>query len=154
MKLLTFLAVAQTALILILLMKFIDLDRRVDTAPREVVAATEISNQSVASPRALDEGRLRQIVREEVGALLNTFTVAAPPSAAAKDPEPVSAAEYQYRLEAAMQNLDSYIEQGEISDMDMANLQGEIARLDNDGRRQMLSLLTQALNSGELEGRF
>jgi hypothetical protein len=33
-------------------------------------------------------------------------------------------------------------------------LQGEIARLDDEGRRQMLSLLTQALNSGELEGRF
>jgi hypothetical protein len=53
-----------------------------------------------------------------------------------------------------MQNLDSYIEQGEISDLDMANLQGEISRLDNDGRRQMLSLLTQALNSGELDGHF
>ena len=153
MKLLTFLAVVQTALILILLIKVIDLDRRTDTAPNEVVAATENSNQSVASPRPLDEGRLRQIVREEVGALLNTFS-ATPPSAAAKDPDPVSAVEYQYRLEAAMQNLDSYLEQGEISDMDMAEFQTEIARLDDEGRRQMLSLLTQALNSGELEGRF
>ena len=153
LKSLIFLALAQTALILILLIKVIDLDRRTDTAPSEVVAAPEIGKQSITSPRPLDEGRLRQIVREEVGALLNTFG-AAPPSAAAKDPEPVSAVEYQYRLEAAMQNLESYIEQGEISDMEMANFQTEIAQLDDEGRRQMLSLLTQALNSGELEGRF
>ena len=53
-----------------------------------------------------------------------------------------------------MQNLDYHIERGKISDMDMAKLQAEIARLDDDGRRQMLSLLAQAMNSGKLEGRF
>ena len=157
MKLLTFLGVAQTALILILLIKVIDLDRRADagvTSVRNPVPGEIVALPKADSPRPLDEGRLRQIVREELAALLNTFSNSAPHSAAGKGPAPVSAAEYQYRLDAVMQNLDYYIGQGKISDTDMTKFQAEIARLDDEGRRQMLSLLSQAISSGELDGHF
>ncbi len=154
MKLLTFLGVAQTALILILLIKVIDLGRGAgivsasDPVPGEIVALPVAKIQPANSTRPLDEGRLRIVIREELAALLNSSAVTA------EGPEPVGAAEYQYRLEAALHNLDDYIERGEISDMEMAKFQSEIAGLDDEGRRQMLSLLTQALNSGELEGHF
>jgi hypothetical protein len=96
---------------------------------------------------------LRQIIRQELSAQLNAHS--AEIESSEEDPQgPVSEAEYQYRLEAALQDLDFYIREGEISDADMARLQGDIAGLDDEGRKQMLSLITQALNSGELKGNF
>lgn len=114
------------------------------------LAATE----SAAGQAGLDEQRLRQIIREELDLQLRSTATALTPAAEAGQPDPVSPVEYRQRLDAAMQTLDYHLEQGRISEADMANLQAEIARLDEEGRKLMLSLLTQAFNSGELEGRF
>jgi hypothetical protein len=104
--------------------------------------------------RVLDEQKLRKIVREELRAQLDELAISAPRNSNETVIETVSAADYQYRLEEVSQNLDYYLEQGQISDTDMIRLQTEIAQLDAKGRKQMLSLLTQALNSGELDGHF
>jgi len=162
MKTLVILGVAQTALILVLLLKVIALDKRAEPgltpawnpAPVNTEAESKEGSPTFESADVLDEGRLRTIVREELAALLNNFFNSAPQSTAVKGPEAVSATEYQYRLSAAMQNLEYYIRQGKISDSDMVKFQSEIARLDDQGRRQMLSELAQALSSGQLEGHF
>ena len=161
-KLIILLGAAQTVLLLALLIKVIGLERSIDveakaerpTVSEDTIANDDLYGQPVISTQYLSEKRLRQIVREEVRSQLKEFGASLIHPANIEESEPVSAAEYQYRLEAAMQQLDYYIGEKEISDIDMANLQGEIAGLDDEGRRQMLSLLTQALNSGELEGRF
>ena len=160
-KLIILLGAAQTILLLALLVKVIDLESSIaeettkqPTVTEETTANDDVHGQPVISTQSLSEKRLRQIVREEVRSQFKEFGASLTQPANTEESEPVSAAEYQYRLEAAMQHLDYYIGEKEISEMDMANLQGEIARLDDEGRRQMLSLLTQALNSGELEGRF
>ncbi len=160
-KLIILLGAAQTILLLALLVKVIGLESSIaeektehPIVTEETIAKGDVPGQPVISTQSLSEKRLRQIVREEVRSQLKEFGASLTQPANTEKPEPVSAAEYQYRLEAAMQQLDYYIGEKEISDIDMANLQGEIARLDDEGRRQMLSLLTQALNSRELEGRF
>jgi len=156
------LAVAQTALILVLLIKVINLENQSNVASTdeqkspssEPLAVTEIPGRPIQPPRQLDERRLRQIVREELRAQLDGLLAPATLAAEEEGPEPVSEAEYQYRFDAAMQNLDYYLKQGEIPDADMIRLQSEIARLDEDGRRRMLSRLARAMSSGELKGQF
>jgi len=161
-KLIILLGAAQTMLLLALLAKVIGLESSIEveakaeqpTATVESTAYDDVHGQPVISTQSLSEKRLRQIVREEVRSQFKEFGASLTQPANTEEPEQVSAAEYQYRLEAALQHLDYYRGEKEISDIDMANLQGEIAQLDDEGRRQMLILLTQALNSGELEGRF
>ena len=161
-KLIILLGAAQTILLLTLLIKVIGLERSIEveakaeqpTVAEQTKANGDVHGQPVISTQSLSEKRLRQIVREEVSSQFREFGASLTQPANNEGSEPVSAAEYRYRLEAAMQRLDYYIGEKKISDIDMANLQGEIARLDDEGRRQMLSLLTQALNSGELEGRL
>ncbi len=160
-KLIISLGAAQTILLLALLVKVIGLESSIaeeTTEPTNVMEETIAKGDAHGQPdigtHPISEKRLRQIVHEEVGSQLKEFSASLTQPENFEESEPVSAAEYQYRLEAAMQNLDYYIGEKEISDIDMATLQGEIARLDKEGRRQMLSLLTQALNSRELEGRF
>jgi hypothetical protein len=43
---------------------------------------------------------------------------------------------------------------GSITDQQMQELQAGIAELDEASRKQMMSTLIRALNSGELEGRI
>ena len=58
------------------------------------------------------------------------------------------------RRSVVSQQLDYYVSLGRISEAEMAQLQSDIARLDPDARTDMLRRLTQALNSGMLEGRL
>ena len=160
-KLIILLGAAQTILLLALLVKVVGLENSIAeerTGPtnvmEETIAKGAVRGQPDIGTHPISEKRLRQIVREEVRSQLREFGASITQPAHIEEPDPVSDAEYEYRLEAAMQHLDYYIGENEISDIDMANLQGEIARRDDEGRRQMLSLLTRALNSGELEGRF
>ena len=159
---LALLAVVQMALVLVLLFKVINLEQhpaelvesQQESASSEQPAAPQTLVRPIGNYRQLDENRLRKIVREELRAQLNESLASTPKAVEDDVPEPVSEAEYQYRLDAALQNLDYYIEQGEISNEDMIKLQSEIALLDNEGRRQMLSQLARAMNSGELKGHF
>ena len=160
MTMLIVLGLAQVLFILILLTKVVDLDNRLDAAistgqeatPGEGISTRPDHGQSNTGPGQLDESRVRRIIREELRAQLNAFSATAPQTDENEDFESVSTTEYQYRLEAAMQDLDFYIQQREISDADMIRLQTDIARLDEQGRREMLGLLAQALSTGELKG--
>jgi hypothetical protein len=99
-----------------------------------------------------DENALRRIVRSELLAFRDS--VAAAPENA-ENPEPsIDPAENAYRLDAVQEELSYHIERGEISELDMTNLQAEIARLDPDSRTMMMRELVSALNSGDLKGRL
>ena len=154
-KLIILLWTVQTILLLALLVKVIGLESGI--AEETIVPATanaDVLDQPVIETQPISEEQLRRIVSEDVSSQLKSFGASLTQAESNDESEPVSAAEYQYRLEAAIQQLDYYMAAGQISESDMAGLQSEIAGLDDEGRRQMLGLLTQALNSGKLEGRF
>lgn len=100
----------------------------------------------------LDEGQLRQIVADEMRRAVAGFpaTITSEPDGS-EEPR-ISAEEYQARLESTMSELEYHIEQGEISAGEMARLQVDIARLDEESRSHVLSLLVKAVSTGELDG--
>ena len=102
----------------------------------------------------MDDNQLRQIIREELGALLDSKPGPETKKDAIVASNAIDNTEIQYQRELVAQQLEYYASVGSISDMDMQKLQGEITKLDEVSRREMLRKLTQALNSGELQGRF
>jgi hypothetical protein len=162
MKILMTLAVLQTICIVALAARIIGLDHQIETllATQSAAVSAPGSNPDGVAATAnqplsgLDEARLRRIVADEVRALINAI----PDTDAPGDPEPdepaVSPAEYRARLEHAMEQLDFFVARGEISPAEMASLQADVARLDTESRKHVLSLLARAINSGELDGHF
>jgi len=160
-KLFVLLGAVQTALLLAALVKVIGLEGTIAeeiakpaTATKETMATVDVLGQPTAMTQPISENRLRQIVREELRSQSKVNRASQEGSSIDEEPVAVSAAEFQRRYESAVQDLDYYLEQGEISDVDMAKLQMDIAMLDPEARTQMLSRLTRAINSGELRGRF
>ena len=88
-----------------------------------------------------DENRLRKIVREELAAQLGALSEASAQKDSAAVLEPEDEAKYQYQRELVAQQLEYHTSVGSISDTDMQKLQGEIAKLDEAGRKEMLSKL-------------
>jgi hypothetical protein len=158
MKFLTTLVILQLLLTLVLIGVFLDRepeqpDPLVEATPAEPAAEKGEPTPPEPEIAIAGEDRLRQIVREEIAILLGALsTTKSQPGE--RSAEATSAAEYSRRLDLAQQQLEFYIEKGEISPQEMAELQASIARLDPQSRREMLNLLTQALNSGELDGQF
>ena len=102
----------------------------------------------------VDEERLRRIVREELAQQHNRPASGHDMSAAqAAPPRAATAADLQRRDNIA-QRIEAYAAMGAISDTQMMELQTDIARLDPASRRQMMSRLVRALNSGDLKGRL
>ena len=101
-----------------------------------------------------DEKLLRKIVREELSAQLEAYAAQQAAASAIEVPDPAVEAERRNQRELVEQELEHYINQGTISDLEMQHLELEIAKLDKDGQREMLSRLVRAMNSGELNGRL
>ena len=89
-----------------------------------------------------------------MAAQFNAIAATDQESDAIEYPDPITDAQRQYQLEVVHQEIEFYINRGKISDLEMQELQGAIAKLDEEGRRAMLGQLVKALNSGELEGRL
>jgi len=104
----------------------------------------------------LSAEQVRRIVREElraqIGVLASSAGTTDPDLTMA--PDPYDEIDYQQQYELVDQELEFFINQGTISGAEMAALQQEIAKLDAEGRTEMLRRLVQALNSGELDGRL
>ena len=60
----------------------------------------------------------------------------------------------QSRRDAVSHQIEYYSSVGHISELEMQNLQTDIAHLDAAGRRDMFRRLVQELNSGRLQGRL
>ena len=162
MKTLTILGLVQTVILLFLLGKIVLFEEETTVAAhveQNTLVSDDLTNtqsQSNSSNTYIypDEDRLRQIIREELGAQLG------------RQPEPdnqmdsviasssTDRAETEYQRELISQQVEYYASVGSISDTDMQRLQIEIAKLDESSRKEMLRKLTRALNSGRLEGRL
>src|SRR5262245_39293325 len=99
------------------------------------------------------EERLRTIVREELARVRDL-------PAASGDTEPQVPAVHRNpsadlrRREAVAQQIENYRAVGAITDAQMEELQSDIAQLDEASRKQMMSRLIRALNSGDIKGRL
>jgi hypothetical protein len=156
MKLLTALSALQTALIAFLLLKMAG-DSGPTTAPAATTVVQTAGNPfapasaaaSAGAASALDEARLRQIIREELAAHHaaegETGRIAA---------APIDPTEATRRKSAVAQQINYYRSIGKISEKQMADLELEISRLDPAGRKEMLSMLSRAINAQEIKTRL
>ena len=124
-------------------------DAAADASPANSRAAA----MSRSATPAVDEGRLRIIVREELANEHNrraaagdaVLAVPALPRNPSADPQ---------RREVVAQQIEAYRATGAITDAQMHELQSDIAQLDEESRKQMMGKLIRALNSGDIKGRL
>jgi hypothetical protein len=128
---------------------------REEQPARDAPASPPAAAIAPGAAQIVDEERLRRIVREELAQQHNRPASGHDTSAAQSAPPPraATAADLQRRDNIA-QRIEAYAAMGAISDTQMMELQTDIARLDPASRRQMMSRLVRALNSGDLKGRL
>lgn len=117
----------------------------VDVQPATPIAPSTVSP---AAP-SVDEERLRAVIREEL-AQLHVQRDAPPPVAPLPRNRPVDP---QQRA-VVEQQIEAYRGVGAITESQMQDLQADIAQLDDPTRKQMMSKLIRALNSGDIKGRL
>jgi hypothetical protein len=100
------------------------------------------------------EERLRQIIREELSTQLANLPRRDQPRNAAVVTNSTSEAEMESQRELVSHQLEYYSSVGRITNLEMQQLQTEIAKLDAASRKEMFSQLTRELNSGRLDGRL
>ena len=162
MKIITILVVLQMGILLLLFGKVVGIEDQMKPAtPGEkntlviddlaVTRAQRYSNDANWYP---NEDRLRQIIREELGAQQESRSESDAPTESAIASDSRDPAEMEYQRARVAQQLETYVSVGSISDADMQKLQMDIAKLDAAGRTEMLRKLSRAFNSGNLEGRL
>ena len=161
-RVLVVLSVVQIAALIFLFAKVMGIGARMDavvavqSTPVEAAPSQprifEREKNSGQNKESLTANQVRRIVREELRAQLSA--ISAPTNT--RDPvvNRIDEIDDQNQLDSVDQELEFYISQGTISEVEMATLQQEIAKLGPEGRREMLRRLIQALNSGELDGRL
>lgn len=162
MKILSSLVLIQIVAIVLLYSKLAGIEEKFDQTTTVEQGPTVSDAIVTTQPREYpddpyfyaDEDRLRQIIREELGAHVDYQGGPASESAPPVVYSAAEIAEYEDRRERVVQQLDYYTSVGSISDVEMQQLHGEIATLDEAGQKEMLSKLTRAMNSGELSGRL
>jgi len=97
----------------------------------------------------LDSTEMRRIVREELARISLKSE-----SAAASEPEATHDDDraYPHRYDEVITYMDHLRGTGPVPREDMIKLEMMIMQLDHAGRREMLSRLALAINSGEIEG--
>jgi hypothetical protein len=153
MRTLTILSVLQTVGIAALVVHAFGTKQ--PTAPEQrppSSSARPLSSASLApasgAASSVGEERLRAIVREEL-ARLQSGNASSSVEAQPRNPS----VDGQQR-EAVAQQIEGYRGAGTITDAQMQELQTNIAQLDEASRKQMMSKLIRALNSGEIKGRL
>jgi hypothetical protein len=149
MKTLITLSVLQTVGIAALVFHAFGTKHSIDPEQRPS-SSSVVQATSGAAPN-LGEERLRAIIREEFAQLQSSVQGHASPAAAPTPRKPAIDAD---RREAVAQQIEIYRGVGAITDAQMQELQVEIAQLDGAGRKEMMSKLVRALNSGEIKGRL
>ena len=149
MRTLIILSVLQTVGIAALVVHAFAAKHSID--PEQRPLSSSIAQPTSGAVPHVGEERLRAIIREELARLQSTAQVNASPAAA---PSPRNPAIDADRREAVAQQIEIYRGVGAITDAQMQELQVEIAQLDVTGRKEMMSKLMRALNSGEIKGRL
>lgn len=132
--------------------------RAVEVTPEPVITSNLSSDfrleasTAASMPNGLNESQLRWIIREELAAQLGDFQSGGTRSEPDIVLSPREIAEYERRRDDVAERINYFSSIGNISDMEMQQLQSEIARLDNAGRKEMLGRLIRAMNAGEIKG--
>lgn len=111
-----------------------------------------LSQHSLVHP--LNESQIRQIIRTELTAALTGNHHNEVSQHQQKEVNTNDSDKYVQAKAVVSQEIDYFIANGEISHVEMSNLQAKIARLDSKGRKQMFGKLMSAMNSGQLEGQL
>jgi hypothetical protein len=59
--------------------------------------------------------------------------------------------EQQIIYQQASNRIENFISQGKVPENEMWKIEGELAKLDDDGRKKILRKLTQAVNTGRIQ---
>lgn len=162
MKIISALSVGQVLLTLFVIFKLVNIDNRLDNhetvadphSPSAVDFVDSRSDLGSTVTSTLPEEKLRKIIREELVA--NAMASAQPAVERYREsgPPKVDTSEDRYRLERVSQQLDYFESVGEISNREMAELQVEIAKLQETDRRLMFNRLVQSMNAGRIKSLF
>jgi len=140
MKILTGIIILQFAAILLLYGKVANIEQALShPVPADpLTSSTSNLSQSRQAPVepavSQDEDRLRQIIREELAAQLNQLPRPENTGNPVMTAGPRDPAEIERQREQVFQQLEYFTSAGRISDMEMQQLQMEIAKLDAAGR--------------------
>ncbi len=163
MKILVALSALQILVLTVLLTRITALEPDVISikGPAATERASEVVSHTYASPfmdsKLPDypsESRLRAVIREELQrqlAMVPAAELAPNPALAVANGTPIADA---HQVQLVEQELEYYVSLGSISRIEMANLQRQIAGLDDASRKDLLRKLTKALNSRSLDGRL
>jgi hypothetical protein len=162
MKALVTLSLLQLGLLLFLFLRISTLENELhsqgspeygNSTKRKSYEARPSTSESTGDYASLVH-ELRTIVRQELSAQLAALPAVAATAPTAVAPDSIDETEYQYQLQSVMQKMDLYESVGNISQSDMHNLQSEIMTLNAADRKQALSRLARAMNSGAVKGQL
>ena len=173
MRYLIGLSIVQAFALLFFGVRVMEVDARTDKIAALVqtsAAPTKLTAMGASNPYERDSTTIqggpslddiRLVVREELSAINESRPASAQRTApgqsvqtASTEAGALSPAESVFLKEETLRDIDSYVALGAISPAEMANLQIKIARLPPSDRREMLTRLTKAMNSGDLQGEF
>lgn len=163
MKLISLLVLVQLVLVLVLLMRLESYGDRIDALVQFAVqindsdpvssADTQPSQDSpMAGQTGPDNQQLRRIIREELAVALSHYELAAQNTTPDQEPPVYDEVEMQYRRQLALEELEALKGQVEVSSGELERLMGDIARLNPEARTELIKILNQALNRGEIKG--
>ena len=161
MKILSSLVIIQTALVLLLFVKLGAIEDRLDvrsdhdepTTLNESAVTSDPLNPPPTAQEKLDGKQLRRIVREELLAVLS-HELASKIQAGDEEIPAYDRAEMQYQRELVIQELEYLKQQQNVTSVELDKLMGDIAQLDPESRTELLRMLNQAMNRGEIKGKL
>lgn len=162
MKTLTVLILAQIGILFVLFGKIVAVEKRMPVVENmnnetplgdvvNIVPADGYSSESYSFP---NENQLRNIIREELQAHMIVKTGSDHQDDAAMASDSEYTAENQYQLDLVSRKLDYFESVGTTTEMEMQDIQVEIAKLHPADRNRMLNRLIRSMNAGDIDGRL
>jgi len=163
LKIIALLAVVQIALAIFLISKLESHEDRIDAlvvTEAQPIASGSTTGLSTLSSRdnsidgqtGDDNQQLRRIIREELQAALSHIDSNSQTTNPNQETPVYDALEMQYQRELVIQELEALKQQAEVTGGELERLMGDIAKLNPEARTEMINMLNQALNRGEIEG--
>ena len=165
MKFLSVLALVQTVLVLLLLIKIDSFEDRVDeltasagqqsdTKPIAILPPQDEAVAVQAVQDGLDGQQLRRILREELRQIASSDELLVQTAAPDLKTPVYDEVEMQYQQDLVLDELEFLKGQDEVLAGELDELIGKIAGLDPERRTEMFRMLTQAMNRGEIKGQL
>ena len=163
LKFMGLLLLVQLVLVLLLLVRLESQGERIDELARSAAQVEQGEPVSTAGPQSSpvnsisgqtgpDSQQLRLMIREELAAALSHSELAVQNTRPEKEPVVYDEAEMQYRRELVLEELEMLKGQVEVSSGELERLMDDIAKLNPEARTELMKILNQAMNRGEIKG--